>query len=260
MKKLILIVAILLITPHLVDASTAVFRLDSGRVKVNALEGALVLPKGFDVSQIQIGGSSILMWIEEPNLEGEIITFSGIIPGGLSGEQNIFSLVGEFTESELSQVSFANLRALNADGSGVEVSIEPNLSISEGVSVDSESPVPFSPVVSRSRDSFDDKYFLTFLTQDKGVGVSHYEYALKFIGQPNEDEWVRVESPYTLSTADLFGKIYIKAIDAYQNERVESVVGPYYYIYLILWGIILVLLSCVLIYSNRLRASSSSRY
>lgn len=259
MKKILLLILIFLSAPFFTEASTAVFRLDSGRVKVNALEGALVLPKGFDVSQIQIGGSSILMWIEEPNLEGEIITFSGIIPGGLSGEQNIFSLVGEFTESELSQVDFANLRALNADGSGTEVSVKPSLSISEGVSVDSESPVPFSPVIGRSRDSFDGKYFLTFLTQDKGVGVSHYEYALKFIGQPDEDEWVRVESPYALSKADLFGKIYIKAVDAYQNERVESVVGPYYYIYIILWVIILVLLSCVLIYSNRLRVSSSSR-
>lgn len=258
MKKIFLI-TVLFLAPFFVEASTARFELDTLGVKINAVEGTLVLPEGLDVEDVQIGGSSILIWLEQPKVNDRLVAFSGIIPGGLSGKINILSLVGEFDGSELLEVRFTNIRALNALGDGGEVIVRPRLILVSSTAEDTESPVSLDLAIARSKEVFDNKYFVSFLAQDKGVGVSHYEFAYKIFGEPKAEEWVRVESPYQLSTKSLFGRIYIKSVDSSGNERVASMLGPYHFWRIIFWGIILVLLSCVLIYPNRLRSFFSSR-
>src|SRR3989344_5733313 len=97
---------ILLLLPASAFAATAVVEVDTGNKNINAIEGALVLPEGMYIREIQTGNSVILMWVEEPRQTENIITFAGITPGGFEGVYPVFTIHGAFTKEELEQVRF----------------------------------------------------------------------------------------------------------------------------------------------------------
>jgi hypothetical protein len=232
--------------PIVAYATTALVQVDSGLETVNALEGTLVLPPGASVTDIYTGNSAILIWVVPPvyDQETDSISFAGLTPGGFKGQYPLFTLSGDFN---LNRVSFRNVSGLRNDGLGTQVPVRLTLASTE-IAEDTVPPELFAPIIARSPDIFDNQYFISFVTQDKGTGVDRFEAVSTWILKPRDSAWVRVESPVVLSGTTLFKKIHIRAIDKSENYRVVSTVGPYHY-YFLAFGVIILL--CVLLFIRR---------
>lgn len=251
MMKSIFLTSLFLLLPVSAAALTADVYVDTGNRPINALEASIRLPEEFELNEIYDGNSAIVVWLSRPILEASIITFSGINPGGFQGRHVVLSISGDFTEADLNKMTFTHVRALSNDGTGSEVPVSFSTQISE-IPSDNVPPESFTPIISKSPDIFEGRHFLSFLTQDKGVGIDHYEYASSLLLKPGAEDWKQVESPLELTKKDLKRKIYVKAVDRSGNEIVRTVVGPYYYIHIAIWFIIIVSLLCVLSYRKRL--------
>lgn len=280
MKKITLTIAVLVILSALpqaafaarmfVDAPTSIsihkealveIKIDTEKDTINAVSGELSLPAGLTISKILDGTSAITLWVERPSLANPSkISFSGLTPGGISGTRNLFTLVVEADKSGTFPFTITNATALKNDGKGTAATVAApafklkattNASSTEVAIEDTIEPEKFTPVISRTPDLFNNDYFVSFLTQDKGTGVDHYEFASTFFGSPDKDDWKKAESPLVLAKSDLYKKIFIKAVDKLGNEREVSVSGPY--VNAILWVIIIVfvLLICALFISKR---------
>jgi hypothetical protein len=253
MKKLqiILILLALTICSREVQAATAEVMVNTASETINAVEGEVVLPRGVNIEQIQTGNSAVLVWIQEPkfNKEHNSIIFSGISPGGFQGEKPIFSFTGDFTPEDIAHFSYTNVVALRNDGSGTPVTVSLSTRALK-LSKDDAPPEPFQPVLSSSPDIYNGHKFISFLAQDKGLGVERYEYASSWIFTPRKNGWQQITSPYLLTKSDLFKRIYVRAIDRSGNYRVSEVDGPYHS-YFTFGGIIFIVCSIFLL--RRLR-------
>ena len=251
MKKLFLI--ILFLFPIFATASTIAIKVDTLNISINTLAATIVLPKTIVVSKILDGNSAIIFWIKPASFDEKTNTiyFAGITPGGFEGQRQILSLVGNFKEKDLSNISFKDVTAFKNDGQGTPTQVKFSVLSSSDIT-DSVPPEPFTPIISESPDIFNGHRFLSFVTEDKGVGIDHYEYAFVWFGSPTQSNWKPAESPMELTTSSLFEKIFIKALDKSGNERIQSTVGPYYYyLWSTIWVIILALVLCVLFYIRR---------
>ncbi len=236
-------------TPFAAHAYSAELFINTGSVGVNALEVTIHIPNGVQIGSLETGGSAILIWLKEPQVgqETNTISFSGISPGGFQGKQAVLSVTGEFQEGDLSRFNYSEVKALKADGRGTLV---PATFFFEAkvVAEDLSPPEPFIPAISHSKDFFEDTFFLSFLAQDKGRGVDHYEYASTWFISPSAGAWQGVESPLLLSRLDVFKSIYIRAIDRAGNVREATLPGPYHYASLVM-GIIIII--CALVLTRR---------
>ena len=238
------IIFLLLLLPSLALAETFAVEVDTGRETINALEGTLMLPPGAEIGPIYTGNSVILIWIAPPKIEGNIIRFAGITPGGFRGRYPIFSFDGS---SNAGNYSFKSVNAIRSDGSGESVPVKLSVFLAE-IKEDNAPPEPFTPIISSSPDLFEGKYFISFMAQDKGTGVSYYEYAPTWLFGPKDSQWVKIESPQLLSFSEMFKRIYIRAVDYEGNSRTVSTAAPYHY-YLPIFGVIILL--CVLLFLRR---------
>jgi hypothetical protein len=242
MKKFLLILFIFSLVPVSSAASTVLIEADTYNISINALEATIQIPKSVTVTKILDGNSPLIFWVRPAVLDKDTntISFAGITPGGFAGNGTILSIVGDFQVGDYKNITFKEVMALKNDGQGTLGKIK--LYASNGADVvDSVPPEPFKPIISNSPDLFNNKKFLSFVTQDKGVGIDHYE----FKGEV-------VESPVELSLLNLFQKISIKAVDKSGNEIVQSTVGPfYYYLWSFVWVIIISLALWVLSYIRR---------
>ena len=97
---------------------------------------------------------------------------------------------------------------------------------------DIDIPESFEPMVASDPAIFDGKYFLVFVTQDKGSGIDHYEV------REGREPFVVAESPYLLQDQNLHKKIAVKAVDRSGNERLITLPPqkplPWYENYIIL--------------------------
>lgn len=247
-KTYYLFLGLFVLLPLLTQASTAIVEVDTLGNSINALETTIVFPKSIFISKIMDGNSVINFWIKTATLDEQSnsISFSGLTPGGFVGQHRVLAIVGDFKISDLASVSFQNITALKNDGEGTSATVKFFIKNQE-ISDDSTPPEPFALYISKAENIFDNKYFLSFATQDKGLGVDHYEYADSWFGSPSEYDWKRIASPMELSSKSLFKKIFIKAIDKSGNERMQSTVGVYYYyLWSVIWIIILVIVTCAL--------------
>jgi hypothetical protein len=223
---------------------------------INALEGKILFPADFlELKEINDGGSIVSFWVEKPkarkdaninntrNGANENITrnsaniqevvFSGIVPGGFSGEKGlILSLVFKTKKEGQAFIEISDSKVLLNDGLGTEtklktgnllININPNISVPEYIAPsDKEPPEDFKPEIVSDPNIFDGKYVLIFETKDKGSGVDKYfvyENTRKRT-QINANEWVVAESPYLLKDQKLRSYIYVKAVDKAGNERI----------------------------------------
>ncbi len=212
--------------------------LNTQEESVNAVEGTI----GYDsssasVERIHHGNSLINFWIESPQETGfGSVKFSGMTPGGFSGKREfLFSfLVGSKNEAQETRIFTDNIRVLKNDGKGtllpflshtVTVPFLISTASSSEVThiseaspqVDTTPPESFFPLLSQDKNIFDGKWFVSFSTQDKGFGISHYEVCEKGY------DCVRAQSPFVLKnqTEDR-DSLFIKAFDMAGNVHIEK--------------------------------------
>lgn len=235
--------------------------LDTQGEVINAVDGKILLPKDVvEVKEIHDGNSNINFWLQNPieKNKGEI-EFSGITPGGVSGEKLLlFSVVIHQNNKNQGNIVFDSTKVLKNDGLGTEIKtsvatiglpINTTKSISDmkdSLVKDTIPPEIFEPEIIRSIDSFDNKNVIAFATQDKDSGMDHYEIREGFF-----NKYKTVTSPFILEKQDLHSKIYIKAVDNAGNERVVE----FYPIGKIKWylryGIIAIILAVIAFFGIR---------
>lgn len=225
--------------------------LDAEGQDINAAQGKIVFPQNnLELKEIIDGNSIINLWIEKPVLKGNKILFSGVIPGGFSGVLSpyykgkkpgkIFSLIF-YTKSEGDgAIEIHDAKALLNDGKGTEAPLavynfsayvttltDEQFTISNQIPKDIDPPELFTPEISRDPDVFDGKWFLVFITQDKGSGIDRYEVQETLNREPNKNNWQVAESPLLLKDQNRASYIFVKAVDRAGNQRIV-VVTPFY--------------------------------
>ena len=258
------------------------FFLNTENEKINAIEGDLVFPEGLlELKEIRDGNSIINFWVERPKIKSNNqIAFSGIIPGGYIGRKGlIFSAIFQPKDQGEGVITVQGARALLNDGEGSEASaIASNfrfvvskeaLSSQELLAeiVDVDPPEVFEPVISQNPEIFGGKYFLVFLTQDKGSGIDHYEILEKERKNSirrliKKSNWQVGESPYLLRDQELKSYIFVKAIDKAGNERV-AVLPPQnplkWYENFFIWLMVFITVVIVYIIWRRIKRSDFNR-
>jgi hypothetical protein len=229
--------------------------LDTEEEEVNALEGSLAFPAGaFEIKEVRDGNSAVTFWITRPNVSGERILFSGIIPGGHVGKKSpLFAVVVRPLHTGLASVDVREAQVLLNDGKGTPTSVRVRplaLVVSEAISQqgvvapqteDREPPEAFVPLISSDVNLLSGKRFLVFATQDKGSGIDHYEV------REGGGQYRVAESPYLLQNQKADQDIFVKAVDKMGYERVATLAleaprAPYqkyaFFVILFLIGIV----------------------
>lgn len=239
----------------------------------NAIEGEITVPPNLSVSEIRDGDSVVNFWIERPHVaDKNIITFSGISPGGLIGiDQKLFTIIFKATKPSsagYTSLEFKKATFLKHDGRGTEntlnreraiIQIETNGSqkppAEKITPTDTAIPEDFIPSVSTQESVFGGKHFLVFATQDKDSGIHSYE--VKEFRMPMLaalKRWRKAESPYLLRDQKLSSHIAVKATDFQDNERIVYVQPArtlMWYEKSEYWFMIIVILGLVFILSRK---------
>ena len=233
-------------------------RSDNKAKDINAVEIFLIYSRNFlNFSGASDGNSIISMWVERPhNIENPkcpveiptcgMIGLSGLIPGGFSGNGLITELTFKANKEGTTALTFdfgmsrVFLNSPTPERAGVifepvDIVIFGKGSDGEVLILDYFPPESFSILLSKTETAFNNKRFISFIAQDKGSGIDHYEVREKFLGLFGD--WKIGESPYTLVHQSLFSIVEVKAVDKVGLERIEKII-PARIVYLIL-GVIL---------------------
>lgn len=238
------------------DQFEVVLMLNTENQSINALEGKIILSKNLKLQKIIDGDSIINLWLQKPavNSQNEI-PFSGIVPGGFTGQLNsqikgllpgvVFRMILKVEKAGELKIDLENARVLLNDGLATQVSLsiltlnaatKPGTRTGPGTAIkeDKTPPEPFTPEISRSPDIFSNQSFVVFATQDKGYGIDHYEInevsplinGIPWLGQLIISRTFKpAESPYILKDQTLKSYIYVKAVDKAGNERI-AILNP----------------------------------
>lgn len=252
MMKKVLISLVFFLSPLWAQATSVLVEIDTGVNNVNALEGTLHYPSYIEVENIYTGGSTILLWITEPEVSATThsIYFAGLTPGGFRGERAVFTIIGNFEKANLNTIYFTGVRALSNDGLGTVVPVKLKVLPTE-INPDTAPPEPFKLFLAKSDDLFEGQRFISFATQDKDTGVSKFEVAEKFFGSPNLDDWEEGESPYLIKDNLMVKKVYVRAEDRAGNERLTSLTLPFRIPLMIFLAIIIGVLCISVLRSSR---------
>jgi hypothetical protein len=196
--------------------------LDGQGQSLAAIESELKIPSGLELLDIRSGNSVINLWLDKPAAVGSSLQFSGIIPGGFSGDRGeLMTLVMTANSLGEQRLETGETKILLNDGAGTAAQVIPApmaiMVVAEGEieeydqPLDLEPPEIFVPVIVDPAQF--GEWTLVFLTQDKLSGVAYYEV------KEGSGEWVRAESPYTLADQDLHSRIFVRAIDEAGNIR-----------------------------------------
>lgn len=208
--------------------------LDTQLDSINALEGTLVFPQDtLTLKEVRDGSSIINFWVERPTNATQAVQFSGIIPGGYTFPRGlVLSLVFEARGAGEGLIEMQSARALLNDGKGTAATLSSaptafRISSTSSQAVpsvsdvqDMDAPEPFVPELAHDASSFEDKWFLSFATQDKVSGIDHFE--IRETAWWGSGPWVTGASPYVLKRQDPGSKIFVRAVDRAGNERTES--------------------------------------
>lgn len=229
--------------------------LDTEGISVNALKTEIIYPDELmTLTRTTQDNSVISTWINPINVNGNSITFSGII---FNGTENILDpITNETKYSKIVTLHFkpkmegngiikiSDSTVYKNDGLGIPIKIndEPFAFVLDknapvnGEEVDTTAPEEFTPYVKSFSEIFDGMYVVIFMAKDTGSGINHYEV------KEGNSEWVNAESPYKLYDQSLRSKIQVKAVDNAGNIRIEVIPGSGYYIYLYLLLILLIII------------------
>ncbi|MGB9755777.1 MAG: cohesin domain-containing protein [Desulfurella sp.] len=243
--------------------------------KVTAIEGKIKYnPSDLKVIDF-LTGNSILTFVDQPqnNEKNGLITFSGIIPGGYTGQ-----LLGDPGESNLLGTVVFQVLKTNNSLTNIQIESGSRIFINDGQELktnlifkslalniisqelvfnplneleslketDKIPPEEFKPEIVR----INGQYFLVFNTQDKQSGIDHYEVSIlkeNLLGQliPLQ-KFTQSNNLYHLKESDLNNIIEVKAVDKAGNERIATLypqIQIKWYKNYWFWGIIIMLLS-----------------
>ncbi len=206
---------------------------------VNALEVAFRVPSELSFVDAMTGSSVVPTWVELPHTENNVVTFSGIIPGGFDGvidpfkgEAKLPGLVAYITFKTSAREGISNLvgergtRAYSNDGSGTELplaftpftfTIKKGAVFASPIAKDETPPLPFEVELAQDPNIFDGNYFIAFVAQDKESGISYYEV------KEGANDFVKATSPYELTRQTLGVPIVVKAVDKAGNIRLATI-------------------------------------
>ena len=233
---------------------------------VNAVGGDIKFPAAsFDLNGFYDGGSALPLWVKQPALSAPgTVSFAGVVPGGFNGaKEYLFSLILTAKQTGSATIAAGNEQILLNDGLGTAAAVSGAPLVLNIVAAgtapptfvpiaDNTPPEPFAPALAKSSDVFNGKWFVTFVAQDKGAGVDHYEIrekppAWSFASLLGAGRWVTVESPYLLHDQGLERVIEVKAVDRAGNARIVALAPsrplPWYENYLAWLSFILLVLA-----------------
>ena len=211
---------------------SVVVSIDAGK-SINAIQAVLYIPQELVPIDISEGNSIINFWVEKPNFDEatRLLTFSGIIPGGFQGEKAPLLIVKFKTAKQEGKAILVfnkqKTKVYLHTPEGVEDFLELEsltLPIARGKEnigveiIDSDPPEDFRPEISRDQNIFENRWFLVFATQDKGLGIARYE-----VCEGNKRKCALAESPYLLENQKLNKNIFVKAVDKNGNERIAII-------------------------------------
>ena len=201
---------------------------------INAVKGKIIFSTDLlELSEIRDGNSFVNFWIDRPIYQDGGIIFSGITPGGYTLDKGlILSIVFKAKKEGNALIKINNGSVLKNDGNGTESKLKiSNLDINilyndqtkedQTLNIkDKESPDIFKPEISHDPSLFNNKWFITFVAQDKESGIDRYEIKESRYHIFDFSGWIRAENPYLLVDQSLNSFIFIKAIDKAGNERI----------------------------------------
>lgn len=270
-------------TVHVGDTFIVEVSVSADGTPVNAVEGSLAVSPNLEIKEIRLARSVIPLWVEEPTISGNTISFAGVIPGGFEGvlgnlwqgfrAGTLFRIVLTAREVGASSISpEENTAVYLNDGEGSKGILNafrttfvvlPQGEVTKEILPDRNDVVPpetFTPLISEG-DAFGfTGRALVFSTQDKQTGIAYYEVAVHtFLRSEDDLSWERALSPYQLSESTRTKFVYVRAVDVAGNTRVAVVepeltsflkqVPPY-----VLGGLLLALLIVFAWFFHRSRA------
>ena len=204
---------------------------------INAVEGVVLFPEDIlEAKDINEANSILTFWPEKPGVyNGNKIKFTGITPGGYQEKTGLlFSITFQAKKEGAGIIEIKDSRVLLNDGEGTPTSVKLSpfqFSVSQEAPAaplmvetvkDTDPPEEFKPEIARDQTLFDGKWFLVFVTQDKGSGIDHYEIQENRKQKIENRNWEMAESPYVLRDQKLNSYIYVKAVDKSGNERIAE--------------------------------------
>lgn len=208
--------------------------LDTEGETINAIEGKIQFSEDkLSFSGINDGGSIINFWVEDPIINRNEVRFSGIIPGGYTGEKGkILSISIEGKKSGKAEIKPIVQNALLNDGNGTPTHVKEEPALFEVSNLifeetqlnffdDHTPPEPIVIEILQDKNMYEGKWTIVFYSQDKNSGIDHYE-----VKEGINGEWRRAESPYLLSNQEVNEDIFVKAIDRAGNFVESKTEGP----------------------------------
>lgn len=252
------------------DDQVVTLGLDTGEDKINAISGELSYSQDIlELVSISNANSIIPLWVEAPSTKNSgLVSFSGVVPGGFSGQGKIISLIFKAKTGDKDVVNLVKIKKIDIlrnDGSGTIVPLKiitPNVSLVRSLDLasvgDTNAPESFRPVLSQNDPLLGNQSYLIFNTTDKGSGIEKYfviESPTK-LKDKNNSLWVEATSPYLLQDQTLSSYVYVKAVDRAGNSLVvELERGKKFYQIWWFWVIIIMALTSVSLWWKRKRKS-----
>lgn len=226
------------------------FFINTQRETVNTVSGSVAYnPAVLEVMDIYTGNSLVTFWITPPHrTDTQTIYFEGITPGGLLIDKGyLFSIIFKAKDIGTSTINISDSKVFLHDGLGTitsSTSVSTDIVVTANASLDTsfetlqdtDAPNKFTIVRSSSESVFDGRWFLTFTSQDKGVGIKYYTVCESIF-----KKCVESASPHELSNQSPWYWISVKAIDYNNNVRTAYLVSPS-----ILFSFATVILLCIL--------------
>ena len=199
--------------------------LDPQNVSVNGVEGNVFF-SGDNISFVRAenGKSLINLWMEEPKLNGNNISFAGIIPNGFDGVIDPFNpkqklsglivrLIFESKKPGIANIGAFPLSVTLNNGQG---SVENTNNVSTSILIQNiENAFVYNDIndvnpelsasIVRDPNLFDNKYVLLFQARDQETGIKDV-----LIKEGNRD-WKKITSPYLLEDQTRHSDIALQA-------------------------------------------------
>lgn len=245
-------------TVHAKDVFILNVALDTEKQDINTVEGEITFTdstKNFEIRDVVVAGSALTMWPRKPSLsvKGDTISFTGGIPGGISGSVPLFKIIVFVRNPSELRVTPENIVAYANDGKGTAISVTTKdtiISVTQPladpvdqwksvISADNTAPEIFEISLYQDSTLYDGKKFLSFPTIDAESGIAYYEV------QEGGALPVRTGDQYVLVNQNHEEDIVVTAYDVAGNARSGHYTGKngINWLAIILWTIVLAIIA-----------------